>query len=161
MKTTQKVLGLLRLVMGWIFFWAFFDKLLGLGYGTTADQSWLAGVSPTAGFLQFGTHGPLASFYQSLAGQPLVDWLFMVGLLLIGAALILGIAVKLASWFGVLLVLLMYSALLPPTNNIFVDEHIVYALVLIIFANTNVGHYYGWGRAWEQTTLVKSNSWLK
>lgn len=162
MDTKQKALGLLRLVMGWIFFWAFFDKLLGLGYATTLDKSWLAGVSPTSGFLKFGTtDGPLAGLFQSLAGQIWVDWLFMFGMLCIGLALLFGIAIKIASWSGVVMMALIYVASLPVEHNLFVDEHIVYTLVLILFFQTNVGHYYGWGRAWEQTALVKSAPWLK
>ena len=44
---TQYVLGLLRLIIGWVFFWAFIDKVFGLGFATTAEKAWLAGVSPT------------------------------------------------------------------------------------------------------------------
>ena len=80
---SQYVWGVLRLLLGWTFLWAFVDKLFGLGFNTVADKSWLDGVSPTFGFLKFGTKGPFASLYQSLAGNPVVDWLFMMGLLLI------------------------------------------------------------------------------
>ena len=67
--------------MGLIFLWAFIDKVFGLGFATTADKSWIAGGSPTTGFLQFGVHGPFAGFYHSLSGIPIVDVLFMLGLL--------------------------------------------------------------------------------
>ena len=79
-------LALLRVGMGFIFLWAFFDKLLGLGYATLPERSWLAGGSPTFGYLKNATHGPLAEFFQSLAGNPLVDILFMLGLLGVGVA---------------------------------------------------------------------------
>ncbi len=35
------VWAVLRLLMGWTFFWAFIDKLFGLGFATAAESSWL------------------------------------------------------------------------------------------------------------------------
>src|SRR3989344_6457610 len=149
METKQKILGLLRLFMGWIFFWTFIDKLWGLGYTTETGKAWINGVSPTTGFLKFGTEtGPLAGLFQSLAGQVWVDWLFMLGMLTIGLALLLGIGLKIACWSGVVMMALLYGASLPVEHNIFVDEHIIYALLLVFFSATNVGHYFGWGRTW-------------
>src|SRR3989338_139311 len=96
----ELVLALLRIVLGVIFLWAFLDKLFGLGFSTSADKSWLAGGSPTFGFLKLATHGPLASLYQNIAGNPLVDLAFMLALLFIGLSLILGIWTKLAGYSG-------------------------------------------------------------
>ena len=87
----ESIWGLLRISIGWIFLWAFIDKLFGLGFATTSEKAWISGASPTSDFLTFGTRGPLVGFYQGLAGNALVDWLFMIGLLLVGLALILGI----------------------------------------------------------------------
>ena len=158
----QYVLGLLRLVMGWIFLWAFVDKVFGLGFATTVDKSWLVGASPTSGFLQFGVHGPFASFFQNLAGVPLVDWLFMFGLLFIGISLMLGIFVKLGGFSGVAMLVLMYLAIgLSPANNPFIDEHIVYILVMIILVLTNSGQYLGFGKWWTNTSLVQKYKFLK
>src|SRR3989338_1992051 len=75
---TRYVWGLLRLMMGLIFLWAFLDKTFGWGFATIPEKSWLAGGSPTAGFLQFGVHGPFADFYHRLAGAPPVALLFLV-----------------------------------------------------------------------------------
>jgi hypothetical protein len=36
-RKLQIVLGILRLAIGFIFLWAFFDKLLGLGFSTCFD----------------------------------------------------------------------------------------------------------------------------
>lgn len=158
----QYVLGLLRLVIGWIFLWAFFDKVFGLGFSTTPDKAWFIGVSPTTSFLKFGVHGPFAEFYQSLAGIPLVDWLFMLGLLFVGLALMTGIFMRLASIFGIAMLFLMYTAVgLSPTTNPFIDEHIVYILVIIIFVLTNSGQYLGLGRWWGNTALVQKYKFLK
>lgn len=158
----QYVLGLLRLVMGFIFLWAFVDKLFGLGFATTADKAWLIGGSPTSGFLQFGVHGPFASFYQSLAGVPLVDWLFMLGLLFVGVSLMLGIFVRLGGFAGITMLALMYLAVgLSPTNNPLIDEHIVYILVMIILVLTSSGQYLGFGKWWANTSFVQRNNLLK
>ena len=87
---------LLRLLMAWTFLWAFFDKLLGLGFSTAAKDAWIVGGSPTLYFLKSVSVGPLAGFYHSIAGLPVVDGLFMAGLLLIGLALLTGVGVKIA-----------------------------------------------------------------
>src|SRR5918911_3696589 len=96
--------------------------------------AWIHGGSPTQGFLGFATKGPLAGFYQNLAGNPVIDWLFMLGLLGIGLALILGVGMRIAAGSGALLLIMMWSAVLPPANNLFMDDHIVYALVLVFLA---------------------------
>lgn len=154
--------ALLRLSLGWMMFWAFIDKVWGLGFATEPAKSWLNGASPTFGFLKFGTHGPLAGMYQSMAGNPVVDWLFMMGLLFIGVALILGAGVRIAGYSGALMMILMYTAKsLPPENNPFLDEHIIYAFVFIGLTFVNAGDVWGIGKWWSETELVKKNTWLK
>lgn len=154
-NVSPSLIILLRLVMGWIFMWAFIDKLLGLGFATASDKSWLSGTSPTTGFLKFGTHGPFKPFFESLAGNVLVDWLFMLALLALGVALIFGIAMKLASVIGSILMILMWLSLFPPENNPVVDDHIVYALVLLILSQLKSGDYFGYGKNWQKSQIVK------
>ncbi len=125
---------LLRLSMGFIFLWAFLDKTFGLGFATTKANAWIRGGSPTEGFLSFAVKGPLAPIFHSLAGIALVDWLFMLGLLFVGLTLILK---KFLNWgciVGAAMLLLMYLALLLPENNPFIDEHLIYILVLGLIA---------------------------
>ena len=155
------MLAYLRISLGLIFLWAFFDKLFGLGFATAAAKSWLDGVSPTVGFLKFGTTGPLAPFYKSLAGNLLVDWLFMIGLLGIGFSLITGIGIRIAGYSGALMMLLMWSALLPPKNHPFLDEHIIYLLILLIIANGNMGKTLGFGKWWAQTAIAGKYKFLE
>jgi len=45
------------------------------------------------------------------------DWLFMIGLLGIGLALVLGFTMRIAASAGVAMLVLMWSAVLPPANN--------------------------------------------
>jgi thiosulfate dehydrogenase [quinone] large subunit len=150
-----------RLALGWIFLWAFLDKLFGLGHSTPSTRAWINGGSPTKGFLTNSPTGPLKDFYTSLAGAAWADWLFMIGLAGIGAALILGIGLRVAAATGALLLVMMWSAVLPPENNPFMDDHLIYAAVLVGLALTNAGDTLGLGKAWRNLELVKRNGWLK
>ncbi len=134
MNKQKIVTALLRVVMGFIFLWAFLDKTFGLGFATTAEKAWINGGSPTTGFLSLGVRGPFAEIFHSLAGVAMVDWLFMLGLLFAGLTLLLNKFVKWGCLAGSLMFLLMYLSLLPPENNPIIDEHIVYILVLILVA---------------------------
>ena len=146
--------ALLRFGMGWIFLWAFLDKLFGLGFGTEAGKGWIDGSFPTFGFLNFAASGPLEGFYNGLAGNAVVDWLFMLGLLAIGLPLVLGIGVRIAASIGVVMLLLMYSALVLPANNPILDDHIIYAVIMLGLAIANPGYRLGLGRWWGKTRLV-------
>ncbi len=130
--------------MSFIFLWAFFDKVFGLGFATTKANAWINGGSPTAGFLSHAAKGPFVDFYHSLAGVAIVDWLFMGGLLFIGLTLLLN---KFAFWgsiAGVAMMVLMWLALLFPENNPIVDEHVVYALIFALFAIKSKNGELGW-----------------
>ena len=162
MKKDQFFLGLIRICLGFVFLWAFLDKTFGLGFATTPEKAWLVGGSPTSGFLMGATHGPFAGFYQLLANTPIVDWIFMIGLLFIGLSLVLGIGVRIAGYSGALLMLLMYTAAMPPTNNPIIDDHIIYAIILIAFAHMKmIGHYLGFGKSWSKLSFVKKYSFFE
>ena len=133
MNTQKIVLLALRLVMSFIFLWAFVDKLFGFGFATTSEKAWINGGSPTSGFLSFGVKGPLADFFHSLAGVAVVDWLFMLGLLFIGLTFLFRKYIFWGGLAGVAMMTLMWLALLLPENNPIIDEHIVYALVFALF----------------------------
>ncbi len=123
---------LLRLSMGFIFLWAFFDKVFGLGFATTAEKAWINGGSPTYGFLKFAVKGPFSDIFHNLAGIAIVDWLFMLGLLFVGITLLSNKYIKWGCLAGSVMLLLMYLALLLPENNPIIDDHIVYILVLAL-----------------------------
>lgn len=142
--------------MGWIFLWAFVDKLFGLGYATASEGAWINGGSPTFGFLNFATKGPFAELYQGMAGNVVVDWLFMLGLLAIGLPLMLGIGVRLAAATGVLMLGLMYSAgSMLPEHNPFLDDHIIYAVIMVGLIVVGGGTHLGLGNMWAKTRLVR------
>ncbi len=155
------VFALARISLGWIFLWAFIDKLWGLGHETTSKQAWINGGSPTKGFLKMAAAGPLKGFYNSFAGAGWADWLFMLALAGIGIALILGIGMRIAAASAVILLVMMWSAVLPPANNVFMDDHLIYALLVIGLALTAAGDTLGLGRWWGNTPLVRRLPILK
>jgi thiosulfate dehydrogenase (quinone) large subunit len=144
-----------RIMLGLVFLWAFVDKLFGLGFSTEREAAWINGGSPTFGFLSFGTEGPLAAFYQGIAGAWWADWLFMIGLLGIGLAVALGIGLRAAAVTGTLLLVMMWSAALPPANHPFLTYHLIYVAMLIGFALAGTGRVFGLGARWEKTALVR------
>lgn len=161
MKSSKDLIKFLaRVGLGWIFLWAFLDKLFGLGFATEKGSAWLDGVSPTAGFLEYATHGPFVEIFQAMAGSPIVDWLFMMGLLGLGLALILGIGLRVAAFSGGLMMFMMWLSMLPPENNPFVDEHLIYILLMFGLALQEAGDVWGLGKWWKKTALVRKWKWL-
>jgi thiosulfate dehydrogenase [quinone] large subunit len=181
-KGLQRVFGLLRVAMGWTFLWAFIDKLFGLGFATGRDtetgaivfggpDAWINGGSPTAGVLGFALKGPFKGFYETITGTQItaagptaagwVDWVFMLSMLAIGLALILGIGVKLAALGGIAWMTIFYSATaIWPEHNPFLDEHVIDAVVLAGLFLANAGRYYGFGKAWQRLGFVKDRTYL-
>ncbi len=130
----NKIMSLVRVCLGFIFLWAFADKLFGLGFATTSAKAWINGGSPTYGFLSFATKGPFVDLFHSLSGNTFVDIVFMAGLLFVGVTLMFNFWVKWGSIAGLLMVVLMYLAVLPPENNPVIDDHIIYAIIFAYFA---------------------------
>jgi thiosulfate dehydrogenase [quinone] large subunit len=165
-----KLLALLRIAVGFAFLWAFLDKTFGLGYSTPSAKSWIHGGSPTKGFLSHVAAGPLQSTFHSMAGATAVNWLFMLGLLGVGAALIAGVALRPAAVSGVLMLTLMWLAEFPlaqhtstgaPTasSNPLVDYHVIYALALVVAAACYAGNTWGLGRIWARLAFVSKHRW--
>jgi thiosulfate dehydrogenase (quinone) large subunit len=149
-----------RIGMGFIFVWAFIDKLFGFGYATPAGKGWVDGGSPTKGFLS-GSEGPFAGFYHNIAGTAFANIAFMLGLAAIGTALLLGIGMRLAAGAGALMLVMMYTVVLPPTTNPLIDDHLILAVLLIGLAAVGAGNTFGLGRRWAATPLVTRLPWLK
>ncbi|GAA3789934.1 DoxX family membrane protein [Sphaerisporangium flaviroseum] len=157
----EYVFAAARIAIGWVFLWAFLDKLFGWGFATPADRAWINGGSPTTGFLKSTTDHTFGGLFANLAGQPWVDWLFMTGLAGIGTALILGAGMKIAATTGGLLLMFMWAAELPLANNPFMDDHIIYTIVLAGLALAGAGNTLGIGEWWGNTQLVRRHPILK
>jgi len=170
--TTAHVFAGLRLLTGFVFLWAFLDKAFGLGYATPSGKGWIDGGSPTKGFLSGVAAGPMESTFHDWAGAPWADWLFMLGLLGIGLALIAGIGLWPAAIAGTAMMALMWIAEWPParhlsdgtpsmSTNPFADYHLIYAVVLVALAAAGAGATWGLGGAWTRLPLVGRHPWLR
>jgi thiosulfate dehydrogenase [quinone] large subunit len=157
-------LAVLRLASGFIFLWAFLDKTFGFGYSTPTAASWINGGQPSQGFLLHGVTGPLAPFFTAIA-SPASDALFMIGMLAIGLAVMLGIGLRISAVVGTVILLLMYLAewsfgANAASTNPLVDYHIVYALALIVVALVSAGDTWGFGLVWKRLPIVQRLPWL-
>ncbi|MBE3001697.1 hypothetical protein IDM40_23805 [Nocardiopsis sp. HNM0947] len=150
----RTLLALVRISIGWIFLWAFLDKLLGLGRSTPAEGAWLTGGSPTEGYLA-SVEGPFAPVFNAMSGAAWADVLFMLGLGAIGLSLVLGVGERIAAATGALLLMFMYAASLPLETNPFMDDYIVQSLALGALACARSGETLGLGRWWASTGLVR------
>lgn len=126
---------LLRVSLGWLFFWAGITKVL--------NPAWSA-----AGYLQGAKTFP--EFYQWLAQPgllPTVNFLNEWGLTLLGVSLILGVFIRLSSILGSVLMLLYYLVIFqfpyPNPQSFLVDQHIIYILTLQALASLKAGRIWG------------------
>jgi len=136
MNMFQKVsLVGLRVALGWLMFYAGITKVL--------NPEWSA-----AGFL--GNAKTFSGFYAWFAQPeilPVTNFLNEWGLTIIGAMLILGLGVRLASMIGVAFMALYYFPALQfplvPPHSYIVDEHVVYALAFMVLAAFQAGRVWG------------------
>ncbi|WP_285475533.1 DoxX family membrane protein [Actinoplanes sp. NBRC 101535] len=169
--TAARGLAVLRISLGFVFLWAFLDKTFGWNYATPGERAWINGGSPTKGFLSGVDVGPFSGVFNDIAGQGWADWLFMLGLLGIGVALILGVGLRIAAGAAGVMLVLMWFAEFPPAQNTaageathstnpVMDYHLIYALGAIVTALTYAGHTWGLGRQWAKLPFVQHNRWL-
>ncbi|WP_409141434.1 DoxX family protein [Cellulosimicrobium sp. RS] len=162
-SSARHALALTRIGTAVVFLWPFTDKLVGLGYATPRERAWLAGGAPTQGYLENGAQGPLASTFAAMA-SPVTDWLFMLGLLGVGLALLLGIGLRVAAVSGTVLFAMLWLSQWPlaaGSTNPVVDDHVLVILLLAVLATTLAGHTWGLGRRWAALPLVRRAAWLR
>lgn len=136
MSKTQKLsLLLLRLSFGFFFFYAGISKLF--------TPSWSA-----IGYLKSAK--TFVFLYGWFAMPQNINWVNFInewGLTLIGVALLLGIFVKYASFFGIFIMVLYYLPILNfpyvGQHSFVVDEHIIYILVFAVLYSFDAGKFWG------------------
>jgi thiosulfate dehydrogenase [quinone] large subunit len=159
----RRALAALRIALGVVFLWPFLDKTFGLGYATPAEGAWINGGTPSQGYLLHGVQGPATELYASIA-SPVSDWMFMLGMLGVGLALLLGIGLRVAAVAAALLMIPLYVAAWPfaaGSQNPLVDQHLVFTLAAVALAATLAGDTWGLGRPWSSLGLVRANPWLR
>src|SRR5688572_24950591 len=88
------------------------DYVYGLGRRPVSDKACINGGSPTTSYLKSAA-GTFAGPFNSIAGAPGADWLFMIGLFSLGIALIAGVGLRIGAATGGLRLLCMWAASLP------------------------------------------------
>lgn len=140
MTKFQKIsLFLLRIFLGILFFWAGYTKLI--------DPSWSA-----AGYIS-GSKTFIGFYHWLLSPNvlPTVNFLNEWGLTLIGIALIIGLFVRFASFFGLIIMILYYLPAYPAEHGI-IDEHIIYSAAFLVLMAFGAGKILTLN-SWVQTRL--------
>ncbi|MEO8637414.1 MAG: DoxX family protein [Candidatus Taylorbacteria bacterium] len=134
-KSIKIPLFLLRISLGWMFFYAGITKLVD---PSCSAGGYLKGAKTFAGFYLWLTSPQIL---------PVINFVNEWGLTLLGVALILGVFVRLSSVCGALLMLLYYLPLLdfpyPNEHAFIVDEHIIYITALLLLASLRAGRFWG------------------
>jgi len=139
-----------RLVMAWVFLYAASHQVF--------DPSW-----SVAGFLNSTkTFHPLYSQFTGPTIAPILTFLVGYGHLLIGLSLLSGLLVRVSSVFGILLMLVYWTAhmdfpYISDTTNFLIDEHIVFAGVLVLLIVEHAGHIFGLDAWAEKLSFVRGN----
>lgn len=136
MNTNRKILlFLLRISFGWLYFYAGITKIMNPEW---SSAGYLKGAKTFAG---------MYSWFTSPGILPVVNFLNEWGLLLLGISLILGIGLRLTTVLGAALMVLYYfPGLTFPyigNNSFLIDEHIIYALSLLLLGQLHAGRAWG------------------
>jgi thiosulfate dehydrogenase [quinone] large subunit len=142
-QTERALILFFRLAMAWTFLYAASHQVLVPGWSV-------------AGFLN--STKTFHAIYSQFTGPgiaPVLSFLVGYGHLLIGLSLLVGLGVRVSAVFGILLMPLYWTAhmdfpYISDTNNLLVDEHIVYAGVLVLLIVERAGHVFGLD-AWAET----------
>jgi len=161
----RRVIAALRIVIGFNFLWSFLDSTFGLGYSTSSEDAWIAGASPTEGYLMGASDGAFGAAWEAMAGNPVVDVLFMLALLGLGVAAISGAGLRIAAIAGLLLAGSMYLSQLPleagEANNPLTTDHWYYVLLFAMFPLVDAGRTWGVAGIWERFSIVQRFPWLR
>ena len=134
----QRLLVLaLRLMMGWVFFYAGTRQIFMIDNWSAA--SFLAGAK---------TFKPFYDLFTAPALAPAISFLVKWGHFLIGLSLISGLLVRVSGLIGALLMILYYFPRLDGwyvagPNNLIVEYHLVYATVLVYLVVAHAGRVFG------------------
>jgi len=96
----------------------------------------------------------------------------MLGLLGIGLAVTLGVALRISAIAGSVMLLMMWLAEFPldrfaadgspsMSANPLIDYHVIYAIALIVVALTAAGNTWGLGRWWAALPFVQRSQWAR
>jgi thiosulfate dehydrogenase [quinone] large subunit len=155
-KSAERALILLlRISLGWVFLWAAIHHF--------GDNSYVGGfLSHTKTF-----HPIFGALAQS-SWLPVIAFLVEYGHLLIGLSLISGLMVRASAPFGIMLMVFYWAAhmdfpYIENINNLIIDEHLIYALMLGYLMVRHAGHVWGldgWVANQDMARQNRSLRWL-
>ena len=151
--TERALIVFFRLAMAWAFLYAASHQV----FVTWSVADFLNSTKTFHGFYSQFTGPEIA---------PVLTFLVGYGHLLIGLSLLLGLMVRVSSVFGIALMLLYWSAHLDfpyvsDTTNFLIDEHIVFAGVLVLLIVEHAGHVFGLDAWAEKLSFVREHPNLK
>jgi len=143
-----------RLAMAWTFLYAASHQVFDPHFTVAAF------LSHTKTF-----HDAYAVF-TTPAVSPVVTFLVSYGHLLIGLSLLVGLMVRISAAFGILLMLMYWTAhmdfpYIENTNNFLLDYHLVYAGVLVFLIGKHAGHVWGLDGVVERLKIVRDHPALR
>ena len=147
------IVFVLRVLVGWTFFYAGCWQIL---------QHYSA-----AGFLNHVvTFHNFFAYFSAPAVLPYTDFLMKWGHLLIGLSLVSGLMVRLSGPFGILLMITYHFAhmdwpFIENHLNLFVDFHLVFAVVIVFLMTHRAGHVLGLDGVIEGLPAVARHRALK
>jgi len=138
----------LRVAMAWTFLYPAFRQILSPEFSV-------------AGFL--GHTKTFHDFFSILATPPaahVLSILVAYGHLLIGLSLLVGLLVRFSAGFGALLMIVYWMAhmdwpYIEDKTNFIIDQHLVYAGVLLYLGVVRAGHFWGLD-AWVQSRRLSN-----
>jgi thiosulfate dehydrogenase [quinone] large subunit len=142
------ILVFFRLAMGWTFLYAASHQVFDPKFSV-------------AGFLGgTKTFHDVYAIFATPDWAPLITALVSYGHLLIGLSLLVGLMVRVSAAFGILLMLMYWTAhmdfpYIENANNFLLDYHIVYAGVLAFLIAKRAGHVLGLDGCLERHGIIE------
>ncbi len=143
-----------RFVMAWTFLYAASHQVFDPKFSV-------------AGFLSHTkTFHDVYAAFTTPSVAPILTFLVSYGHLLIGLSLAVGLLVRVSASFGILLMLMYWTAhmdfpFIENANNFIVDYHLVYAGVLVYLIAKRAGHVWGLDGIAERLPFIERHPALR
>jgi thiosulfate dehydrogenase (quinone) large subunit len=154
LTTEHKFILAFRLLMAWTFLYAASHQIFNSKFSAVAF------LQHTKTFHDIYAPIALPSY------DPILTFLVGYGHLLIGLSLLVGLCVRLSGVFGLLLLMMYWTAhmdwpYIENANNFIVDYHIVYSFVLAYLIHKSGGHVCGLDKKVSTWAIVQNSALLR
>jgi thiosulfate dehydrogenase [quinone] large subunit len=153
-STERALVVFFRLTMAWTFLYAASHQVF--------DPDWTV-----VGFLSHTkTFHDLFAVFTTPTMAPITTVLVEYGHLLIGLSLLFGLMVRVSAAAGIMLMLVYWMAhmdwpFIENKNNLIIDQHIVYAGVLVLLIVKQAGHVWGFDALAEKLAFFQQHPRLR